>query len=46
VADAALRELLVKGALAPPGDVLGSVVGEHFLGGPVSVLPNLPVPRA
>ncbi len=30
--DAALLELLVKRALAPPGDVLRAVVGEHFLG--------------
>ena len=35
LADAALLELLLKGALAPPGDVLSAVVGEDFLGGSI-----------
>ncbi len=35
LADAALRELLVQGALAPPGHVLSAIVGEHLLGGTV-----------
>ena len=33
--DAPLLQLLAEGALAPPGDVLAAVVGEHLLGGAV-----------
>ena len=35
LSNAALLELLLKGALAPPRDVLRAVVGEDFLGGSV-----------